>query len=391
LCGPLEALFTLLIFIITKELHAEPIQLLALTSAKPIVALVAYYCSSLVINNARRIKTFLIIATILGALPCLIAPWVENVWFYVIAYTLFMASLRSLYPAWIEALKLEYTEPALAKVVSRGAIITNLNTIFVSLLISYWMDLHPGIWKFFFVCVGSMQILAGLCIGFLQIEPRNYKEGLATPKIHLFLKESWNLLKSDRPFVKYLLLSFIGGAGVVIIQPYIPIFLETSLNLSYKQLALAFSFCKGVAFVVSSPAWVKFIKSASLYRLQAYINIVCVLFIAALLLAHVEVNSIYIAYIFYGFMLSGCELSWNLSGPRFAKDKDSILHSSMNLALIGTRGCFLPLLGYLAFMQVGVTGIFILSGILFSVSALLALGVESQYQKTSNVCDHQFS
>lgn len=386
LCGPLEALFTLLIFILTKELHADPLQLLVLTSAKPAVALVGYYCSSFIINNTRRIKPFLIASTVAGALPCIAAPLVDNVWFYVFSYTLFMASLRSIYPAWIEALKQEYTESTLAKVVSRGAIITNLNTIFVSLLISYWMDLHPGIWKLLFVLVGVMQILAAILIGFLQIKPKKTDEILETIKIQVFLKESWNLLKRDRPFVKYLLLSLIGGAGVVIIQPYVPIFFEQSLHLSYQQLALAFSFCKGIAFVASAPAWVVFVKQASLYRLQAYINIVCVIFIGSLLFANVEVNSIYVAYIFYGFMLSGCELSWNLSGPRFSKDKESILHSSLNLALIGIRGCWLPFLGYLAFMQLGANGIFILAGGLFIISALLALVVERRYEKKVNRC-----
>jgi hypothetical protein len=47
---------------------------------------------------------------------------------------------------------------------------------------------------------------------------------------------------------------------------------------------------------------------------------------------------LYAAYL-YGAMQGGSELSWKLSGPIFAKDKHSTPFSSLNLVLVGARGC----------------------------------------------------
>jgi hypothetical protein len=54
---------------------------------------------------------------------------------------------------------------------------------------------------------------------------------------------------------------------------------------------------------------------------------------------------LYLAYIIYGVMQAGSELSWNLSGPVFANREDSTLYSGVNLIAGGLRGCFAPAFG----------------------------------------------
>jgi hypothetical protein len=53
------------------------------------------------------------------------------------------------------------------------------------------------------------------------------------------------------------------------------------------------------------------------------------------------------AYLLYGAMQAGSELSWNLSGPILARNEDSWIYSSVNVASVGIRGCIAPLLGSL--------------------------------------------
>jgi hypothetical protein len=46
-------------------------------------------------------------------------------------------------------------------------------------------------------------------------------------------------------------------------------------------------------------------------------------------------------------MQAGSEMSWNLSGPIFARHEDSSTYTGVNVVTIGLRGCIAPPLGSL--------------------------------------------
>ena len=54
----------------------------------------------------------------------------------------------------------------------------------------------------------------------------------------------------------------LGGAGLMFMQPVLPIFSEETLKLSYTELALAFAFCKGISFILSIPSVWGFLSSS---------------------------------------------------------------------------------------------------------------------------------
>jgi len=66
-----------------------------------------------------------------------------------------------------------------------------------------------------------------------------------------------------------------------------------------------------------------------------------------LFLAQYQLFWLYCAYLSYGIVQSGYELTWNMSGPIFAKNEDSSLYSSVNVLTVGLRGCFVPAIGSL--------------------------------------------
>ena len=75
----------------------------------------------------------------------------------------------------------------------------------------------------------------------------------ADPKVsaekanHGLLTRGWNLLKENPAFAHYQILFFIGGAGIIGSQSILPFYFKDSLNLSYTQLGIAFSLCKGLS------------------------------------------------------------------------------------------------------------------------------------------------
>ena len=96
--------------------------------------------------------------------------------------------------------------------------------------------------------------------------------------------------------------------------------------------------------------WVKLFRKIDLFSLSSLVAILAGLFPFILIFAQVDVQFFYIAYLVYGIMQSGSELSWHMSGPVFSKDKDSSMFSITNVLTVGIRGCFAPFLGSIILM-----------------------------------------
>ncbi len=369
--GPLEALYTLLIFILSKELDATALQLTVLAASKPVVSLISFNVNGFIIGKPHRVRLFLLAASIIGALPCLFFPWIKSPWYYIVAYAIFITALRASFPAWMEILKNNNKE--MASTVAKGSAVNYFIVLFVPLLASGWMDSDPHIWKILYVVCACFQLLNVVCIACLELIPIKIADNPPSPGIMTLWKEGWNLLAKDIRLTQYHVLFFLGGAGLVALQPVLPFYFKESLHLSYTQLTLAFSLCKGIAFVMSSPFWVGLSRKVSLYLLNGWIGLFSVLFILFLATAGMNTYTLFPAYLMYGAMQAGCELSWNLSGPYFARENESTLYSSLNLALVGIRGCIFPFVGSLLFTCSNAFVVFICAGILCVYSIVYAL------------------
>ena len=344
LSSPLEALFTLLIFILSKDAGATAWQITLLACSKPIVSLFAFQASSLVIGRSDRIRVYLLAIQSIGCLPCLLFPWVENVWFYIASYALFTASQRAAFPAWNELLKGKIGTSQMASTIAKGSSLHYFLILSVPLLSSFWLDFDPVLWKYLFSAAASLQALNILLTLFLQPEPRSE---IALVKTSPW-KEGFKILAQRPDYARYLLMFFLGGAGLIAIQPILPIFVRDVLQLSYKELTLAISLCKGITFIGTAAIWARWSSRMSLYRLNGYVNAASCFFIAFLMLSDGYLGFLYLAFLLYGAMQAGCKISGNLSGPLFSKEKESTT-SSLNLALVGIRGCICPVMAQLLF------------------------------------------
>lgn len=147
LCSPLEAMYTLLVFIATKELGIGPLLLSILVSSKPVSALLAFYCSARVAGQPGCFKKYLIGFNTMTALPALIFPFVENSWFYAFAHLVFMVSLRAAFPVWNAILKSHMSLEAMSQLQSTAVTLQQGITIFCPLIFGFLIDADKEIWK----------------------------------------------------------------------------------------------------------------------------------------------------------------------------------------------------------------------------------------------------
>lgn len=386
LCSPLEAMFAFLIFIISKDAGATPLQAAVLVASKPMVSLIAFYANSFIIVKPALVRPFLMTINLIGCLPCLFFPYFHNPWFFVASFALFTATSRASFPAWTQILKSCACFKTMSQSVSKGSSINYTTALFLPLAFSYWMDLNRQIWPFIYLFLSLLYMINLLVLTLVEIKPNETKAvPLKSNFQHVITpwRDALRVLKESTSFAKYLIVFFVGGVGIVMMQSILPTFFIEDLNLSYTLLASAFSFCKGISFLIASPYWAKYANRVSLYFINGIMNILTCLFIAFILASKLYLGWLYVAYLMYGAMQAGSDITWNLSGPHFSRDKECTSYSNLNLVLVGLRGCICPALSQFMFFYFGKMGVFGASfGICF-IGTIYAFWLDRQYAQST--------
>ena len=394
--SPLGSLFGLFAVILYTDLHATPLQITILVSSKPAVALLSFYGNLFINNKTSKLKLMILVFVFLGSIPCLLFPFIDNIWFMIFAHGLFMLSLRAVIPAWSEVLKINLASDSRSKVFSRGSIVNYSTNIIIPLMISPLLDGYPYIWKWLFFAFAALNCLNVIVL--LNLKLKNHVPETDSTHPYQFnslssilidpWKKGYKLIKERADFKYFQIVFMLCGAGLMLMQPALPVFLKGTLQLSYFQLTLATSFCKGISFVLSSsPFWANLLGRISINLFNFYICCFAAIFSFFIIGSQHVLVSIYLAYLVYGIMQAGSELSWHLSGPIFAQNKDSTLYTGVNVAAVGLRGCIAPFIGDLLLFSTGSTSVvFICGGSLCLMASFYSLWL---YRQKSKVLQNQ--
>jgi Major Facilitator Superfamily len=368
--SPLEALFYLLAFILYKDLNASPLQITLLVSSKPAVALLSFYGNLFIKNKSSKLKLMIILSTVFGSFSCLLFPFINNIWFIIFAHGLFMMSLRATLPAWSEILKINLSSESRSKVFSRGSIVNYSTNIAMPLCVSPLLDSFPHIWKWLFFLFALLNFLNVFLVLNLKLKNhltendsyRPYQLNSLSSVLIDPWRNGWELIRKRSDFRKFQIVFMLCGAGLMVMQPILPVFFKENLHFTYMQLTLATSLCKGVSFSLSSPIWARWLSRIPISLFNFFICGFAALFSLLLIESQYLPLCFYFAYFMYGIMQAGSELSWNLSGPIFAKNNDSTLFTGINVAAVGVRGCIAPFLGELLLLNTNSPSIVFASG-----------------------------
>lgn len=351
---PFWAIYNMLPFILYKDLHATPFQIAVMIALKPLVSLLSMYWSAAVNKRRDRLISNIIWARFLGYIPFLAFPFISNIWFFICAFGLYMMLAVGIVPAWMEVLKLNIPSKSREKVFSYTQAFGYMGGGLLPFVIGWVLDGYFQAWRWIFPLCTLVALTALYFQKRILIPPTMDAEPERELKPLSFFDEilkPWKNAKDlllRRPDFKHYQIGFmIFGSGLMIMQPALPIYFVDILNLSYTELAIALTFCKGIGFAVASPLWSRLIHQADIYRFCSWVAGLACLFPLCLMLAKVQLFWLYAGYLGYGIMQSGNELNWNMSGPIFAKNDDSSAYSSLNIIAVGIRGAIVPLIGSL--------------------------------------------
>lgn len=373
---PFWAIFNMLPFILYKDLHATPLQVTLIIILKPAVSLFALYWIALIEKRKDRLLSNLIWARVISHLPFFLFPYIDNPWFFIFSFGFYMMLSRGTVPAWMEILKLNISGVSRERIFAYGSALGYLGTALLPFVLGCLMDTYIESWRWIFPITALISLSA---IKFktqipIQLDNESQHEMRETVNWKQLLlkpwKSAWEVICRRPDFTRYQLGFMLGGSGLIIMQPALPVFFMDGLNLSYTELAVALTFCKGVGFTMTSSVWARMMNKIDIFRFNSWVTFLAFLFPFCLLAAQMNLTWLYFGYLLYGVMQAGSEMSWNLSGPLFSKDEDSSVYSSVNVLTVGIRGCFVPVVGSLIAYQIHASGVMIIGAALCLLSCI---------------------
>lgn len=347
---PFWALFVMLKFIMRRDLNASELQVTTFIALAPLVSILSVYWSSTINKRRDRLLSNIVLSTIIKHIPFLFFPFVNNPWYFVLASALFMMFHRSSTPAWMEILKLNLPKNEREEVFAKGTTVAFLGDGCFCFLLGYLLDHFEQSWRWIFpftaiISLVSVYFQMSIPIFITGYESfgkvKSFKEQAFDP-----WKNAIEIYKSRPDFFNFQLgFMLLGGGGLMIMQPALPTFFMETLNLSYMELSIVLTLCKGIGCALTSSLFAKWMNRVNIYLFCSLVTLIGALFSFLLIFSKFDLSFLYVAYLIYGIMQAGSELGWNMSGPIFSKDEESSSYSSSNVLLVGLRGAIFPVLG----------------------------------------------
>lgn len=343
---PFWALHALIPVILYKELGASPFQIACLVTLKPLLSLVSMYWGASVGGRPDRLVKNIRLARMLAYLPFFLFPFVTTPWFFIVAYGVYMMLQLGTVPAWMEILNRHVAKAKRERIFSFIQAFCYMGAGFLPFLIGGVMDNYNEAWRWLFpvaavIGISSDWIFRSIPVPAAQnVSAKGLAHSIKKP-----WKESFAILKDRSDFTKYQIGFMFVGAGLMVMQPALPIFFTDVLKLSYTELSVAITLSKGLGFALASPWFGARLNRSDIFLFSGVIAFFAGLFPLLLLSSEIHLVWLYIAYFFYGMAQAGQELTWNMSGPLFAGSEDSTPYTNINLMAIGLRGAIIPFLG----------------------------------------------
>ncbi|MGE3954005.1 MAG: MFS transporter [Parachlamydiales bacterium] len=370
--GPLWSLYCgLLVWILVKQVGASPLQITLLMAARPTMALLSSYWSALA--PRVHLKANIIGIEAVGKLPALLFPFVGHPWFYIGAYALYMMSVRGAVPAWLQLVRQNVPHKQRSLLFSSGFVLTYGLEIALPILLALFLDIQVSCWRWLFFGAGALSVLS---IYFNSRIPMGRGGAVKRPLGSALLgpwREALSLFRRSPDFFRFEWIYFVGGFGFLMARRAIP---ETALQfpwIGYGELMIATSLCRGVGYLATSRLWAHWLNRVNFYHYCALVFLVAALVPLFMLGALVWPFALFIAYLFYGVMRGGDDLSWHLAADLFSGEEESTPYSSASNIMLGVRGLAASLLGGLLVAHGAVSLTFVIGSglILFSAYAVL--------------------
>jgi len=361
---PLISLYTLIPFILRKDLGATLFQISLFVTLRPVLSVFSFYWSAYLKEGRGKLVANLVSASVLAYLPFLFFPWVSSFWYLLFASGVYQLFSRAAIPSLIEVLKRNIPKAAREHAFSLFFILSFVESGILGLFFGHVLDAHVVSWNTLFFFAALIGLSSILLFSRQKVPELQEETKPKTGSIFHPWRESFQLMRNRADFAHFQGAFMIGGSALMLMAPALSTYYVDVLNLTYSNITTARFIFMAIGVAGSSLLWKKGLSHVSLLKLTRWVLFGFGLFPIALLLAQVHLWLLYLAFFFYGIAQAGSHLIWNLSGTFFAADQNSSPYTRVNILMLGLRGAVMPLAGGLLCDFVGPVPILVLGTLL---------------------------
>ncbi len=345
---PFLALFTLLSFILKKDLGASTFQISLLATLNPALALFSFYAGAYFSQKHHRLVPNLMLSWFFGRVLFLVLPFYSSAPFVLGAACLYQLFQRATAPCTIEILRNNLDTSQGTNLFSWVYFFSFLESLVLGLFIGKILDLDSNNWKYLLALSALFSMTSLLFQRKIPFSSQNYLKTTHPSPLNFIrpFKDSWDLIQKSASFAKFQAGFMCGGLGLMIMNPALIVFYIDHLHLSHEAMTTARYVWMGAGILASTFIWKTYLTQKHIALLTSIIIVGFALFPLGVLYAKWHVHILYLAFFIYGIAQAGSHLVWHLSGMIFANQQESsAMYTATNLLAVGLRGLIGPLLG----------------------------------------------
>ncbi len=197
------------------------------------------------------------------------------------------------------------------------------------------------------------------------------------------IRQSLRVLKTDKPFARFMLYWAIFGFAVLMIDPVKTIYvtdLKYGINAGYEEAVLAVVVIPQAVMLLTFPFWGRQIDRFGVIKIRFILNILPTVSVLLFYFA-TNLNLIYIASVIQGVSMSGANLSWQICVMEFAPKHRVGLYMGIHTMLTGARGMIAPFVGAYLISAAGISYTFLIGFGLMVLSTLMMLNFSRHHTR----------
>ncbi len=253
------------------------------------------------------------------------------------------------------------------------------------------LEMSEDTFRWAFAAAGVVGFFSVMILRSIRIRHRKIEEGEACPLpevpgivehykyAHFLLnlhritvapvKETIELFKANPLYAKFEGAFMIYGFGFMTVFPAIPKWFDEVLQLRYDEISMSRTITAGLCTILFSYALGKMMDRMNPIKFCAIIFAILALY-PLLIVTIKSLPGVYMGFIAFGIGMVGVNLAWNLSSIYFAGKSEVSRYMGAHVTLVGVRGTFGPLLGYLSMKYIDIAASFYLSALFFAIASV---------------------
>lgn len=374
--GAMMAITQFGVIIARKSLNASELMVTFIAMSTPVMSLTSLWWARLI--KGRDQRPILLVVVSIGLLAIASGALLHNIWHLLIIHCIWFLAFSLLRTSETRALQRHVSANKTGKTFGKGASFRMIMVAAISGLAGLWMENVEGGYRNIYPLISLVGVVGMLSLASIKvIDPVGYQ---AMPlNSHFFLeplRKVVKLLKRRPDFFRYECVFMIFGGSFMMTNPVVPVFLVDNLELGYDTIGFSRGTISQLTSILAIFIFGKVFDKTTPHRFGAYLF--CAMSLYPIILLSTEHFDgwmrnllIYTTFAYFGIVMSGVMVLWQLASIRFSGDEDAGIYHSVHVTATGIRGLIAPLTGYFIMKFFSIHAALLTSSCLFLTAGVM--------------------